>query len=84
MDRPRIDRAIYAQLDRLAYLLRDIERSGGRDAWPHLFSHGHKMPTILSAMRQGYVREPHTHRYVLTANGRKYLAALEEARLTCQ
>ena len=81
MQRPRIDRSIHAQLDRLMSLLRDIERSGGKDRWSHLSSHGHKYPTINSAMRQGYVRQPQPYHYELTDAGRSYLRDTEEAAL---
>jgi hypothetical protein len=83
MKRPRIDQAIHRQLDRLTSLLRDVVRSGGRDTWSHLFSHGHKFPTVLSAIRQGYLKEPlsSSRYYELTENGREYLDSLETARL---
>ena len=84
MKRPRIDRAIHAQLARLTSLLRDIERSGGRDRWSHLHSHGHKYPTISSAKRQGYVRESQAYEYELTKSGRCYLRDIDEATLRSQ
>jgi hypothetical protein len=81
MLRPRIDHAIHLQLDRLTYLLRDVERSGGRDNWSHLFSHGHKYPTVRSAIRQGKLRETSAYRYELTDTGRQYLTDVEAVRM---
>ena len=75
MTRPRIDKAIHAQLDRLAYLLRDVDRSGGLDTWSHLFSHGHRFPTIKSAIRQGYLKEAAPYHYALTDDAREFLSA---------
>ena len=81
MQRPRIDRAIHAQLARLTSLLRDVERSGGKDRWSHLHSHGHKYPTVNSALRQGYISEPQSYCYELTESGRSYLLDIDEAAL---
>lgn len=81
MNRPRIDKAIHAQLDRLSYLLRDVDRSGGRDGWDHLKSHGHRMPTIQSAIRQGYLRTAAFRQWSLTGGGRHYLRDHDEANL---
>jgi hypothetical protein len=64
-----------AQLARLASLLRDVARSGGKDRWSHLHSHGHKFQTVNSALRQGYLREPQSYNYELTEDGRAYLMA---------
>ena len=80
MNRPRIDKAIHAQIDRLTYLLRDVVRSGGNDRWSHLFSHGHKFPTVRSAVSQGYLRQlTGPYLYEITDAGRRYLDTLDEA-----
>jgi DNA-binding PadR family transcriptional regulator len=81
MRRPRIDVAIHAQLDRRTSLLRDVERSGGRDRWSHLQTHGHRFPTILSAVRQGYLKAEPSYVYEITDSGKQYLADIEIARL---
>lgn len=80
MKRPRYDVAINAQLDRKTSLLRDVVRSGGRDKWSHLFSHGHKYPTVLCAVRQGYLRF-HGLTYEITEQGESYLADIEATRM---
>lgn len=54
------------QIDRLAALLRDVKRSGGRDVWDHLKSHGHHRATVRSAIDRGYLRELVDDRYELT------------------
>ena len=78
MIRPRIDRAIHAQLDRRTALLRDVVRSGGKDCWSHLFSHGHRFPTVRSAVGECYLREPIAYHYEITQSGKRYLADLDE------
>lgn len=80
MQRPYIDRAIHAQLERLTAVLRDVERSGGQDRWSHLHSHGHAFATVRSAIRQGLLRGAH-YRYEITPAGKKYLTDLEVARM---
>lgn len=84
MERERIDRAIHAQLDRLTSLLRDVDRSGGRDTWGHLWSHGHAYATIRSAINQEKLREIKTYHYALTDAGRQYLADIEQHKLRQQ
>lgn len=54
------------QIERLASLLRDVKRSGGKDRWSHLHSHGHKWATVKSAVLRGYLSEPQYCHYVLT------------------
>lgn len=83
MLRPRIDAAVIAQLDRLTYLLRDVVRSGGRDGWGHLRSHGHHYATILRAVRQGYLKHlyPKSFGYEITQDGKNYLADMDIAAL---
>lgn len=44
------------QIERMASLLRDVQRSGGRDNWPHLHSHGHRYSTVMSAVTRGYLK----------------------------
>jgi hypothetical protein len=81
MRRPRIDVAAHAQLDRRTSLLRDVVRSGGRDRWSHLFTHGHKFPTIMCAVRDGYLKAEPSYVYEITESGERYLADVEVARL---
>jgi hypothetical protein len=69
------------QFDRRTSLLRDVVRSGGRDRWPHLRSHGHHFPTILAAVRQGYLTFEPSHVFEITESGERYLANIEAARL---
>lgn len=80
MRRERIDAAIHAQIDRLTYLLRDIVRSGGKDRWSHLFTHGHCHPTVRKAIGQGYIRETHPRHYEITESGTQYLDDIEAAK----
>lgn len=80
MRRPRIDVAAHAQLDRRTSLLRDVVRSGGKDRWSHLFSHGHHHATVLCAIRDGYLNFAGLG-YEITESGEQYLADLETARL---
>jgi len=81
MKRPHIDAAVHRQLDRMLALLRDVDRSGGRDRWSHLFSHGHRFPTVKSAVRQGYLCETSAYHYELTLAGGAHLAATDEAAM---
>ena len=81
MRRPRIDVAIHAQIDRRISLLRDVVRSGGRDHWPHLHSHGHHFPTVLAAVREGYLKAEPSYVFEITRSGERYLADIETARL---
>lgn len=54
-------------------LLRDILRSGGRDNYDHLKSHGHHHSTIRRAIHIGFIKEPEPRRYRLTKAGRVQL-----------
>lgn len=81
MQRDRIDVAIHAKLDRQLRLLRDVSRSGGRDNFDHLKSHGHHHATIATAVQSGYLKEPARRRYELTESGRRYLADIDDVRL---
>lgn len=83
MRRERIDSAIHAQINRMIALLRDVDRSGGVDCWSHLFSHGHRFPTVRSAVRQQYLSANGYH-YTLTDSGRRYLADLDAEQLRRQ
>ena len=55
-------------IERMAALLRDVRRSGGKDRWSHLHSHGHSYSTVRSAVARGYLREPQSYNYELTAD----------------
>lgn len=81
MNRQYIDQAVRRQLARLEAVLRDVQRSGGKDTWSHLFSHGHAYPTVRSAIKQNYLTEPHAYHYELTPSGRQHLDALDHARV---
>ena len=81
MRRPRIDAAAHAQLDRRTSLLRDVVRSGGKDRWSHLHSHGHKFASVKHAVNLGYLKEFEAYKYEITEDGERYLADLEAARL---
>ncbi len=83
MKRPRIDVAAHAQLDRRASLLRDVVRSGGRDRWSHLHSHGHHHATVLCAVRQGYLNFAGLG-YEITESGRGYLDDIDAEQLRRQ
>lgn len=77
MQRPRIDKAIHAQIDRMTRLLRDVDRSGGHDVWSHLFSRGHAHATLRAAVRRKLVRHQSPY-YFLTEDGRAHLTWADE------
>lgn len=79
MQRANIDEAVLAQIGRRDALLRDVIRSGGQDRWSHLFSHGHKFPTVRAAVRHGYLTEQHAYHYEITPDGR---AVLQNSSIT--
>ena len=54
------------QIERMGALLRDVKRSGGKDHWSHLHSHGHSYSTVTSAVLRGYLREIGAYRYETT------------------
>lgn len=81
MQRPRIDVAAHAQLDRRTSLLRDVVRSGGKDRWSHLHSHGHKFASVRHAVNYGYLKQVAAYEYEITESGERYLAEIEAARL---
>lgn len=54
------------KMQRMAALLRDVQRSGGVDRWSHLHSHGHKFGTVQSAVVRGYLIETRAYHYKLT------------------
>lgn len=83
MRRERIDVAIHAQLDRRTSLLRDVMRSGGKDLWSHLKSHGHHHTTVLCAVRQGFLNFAGLG-YEITDSGRKYLDEIEAEQMRRQ
>lgn len=75
--RDSIDRAGLAQFDRKLAALRCVERSGGKDCWSHMFSHGHKYATIRSLVSKGYLKEPRPYHYELTDDSRAFLADVD-------
>lgn len=77
MNRPRIDRAVRQQLARLEALLRDC-RCGGDVTWNRLFSRGHHFPTIMSAVRQGYL-DRNGYRFKIMPAGIEHIRTLDEA-----
>lgn len=83
MRRERIDVAIHAQLDRRTSLLRDVVRSGGRDRWSHLRSHGHHYATVLCAVRQGYLNFSQLG-YEIAASGKQYLDDIDAEQMRRQ
>ncbi len=83
MKRERIDAAIHAQLDRRTRLLRDVVRSGGKDRWSHLFSHGHHHATLLCAVRQGYLNFAGLG-YEITESGKRYLDDIDAEQIRRQ
>jgi len=72
----RIDGSTIAMLGRADALLRDITRSGGRDTYDHLKSHGHHHSTIRRALRCGLIREPRRRIYEIVEG--------EQRRSGCQ
>lgn len=83
MRRERIDVAIHAQLDRRTSLLRDVVRSGGKDRWSHLHSHGHHHATVLCAVREGYLNFAGLG-YEITDSGKRYLDEIEAEQMRRQ
>jgi hypothetical protein len=56
----------------MAALLRDVERSGGKDRWSHLRSHGHSFATVRSAVfRECLIANGYD--YEMTDYGRAFL-----------
>lgn len=84
MRRPRIDVAAHAQLDRRTSLLRDVVRSGGKDLWSHLHSHGHKFASVKHAVNYGYLNETRPYEYEITDSGKRYLDEIEAEQLRRQ
>lgn len=82
MKRESIDAAGLAQFERMLRALRCVERSGGVDRWSHMFTHGHRYPTVLSLVRQGYLLQPRPYHYEMTDAGRRCLADVEQAIAT--
>lgn len=78
MRRERIDAAIHYQLARLAALLRAVTHFNGSAGWRPLWLQGHRMPTIQSAVRQGYLHAVSEYRWTITAAGRRYLQDLDD------
>lgn len=78
--RERIDVAAHAQLDRLTGLLRDVVRSGGKDRWSHLHSHGHHYATVLSAVRQGYLNFMGLG-YEISDSGKRYIDEIDAEQM---
>jgi hypothetical protein len=83
MNRDYIDVAANAQIDRRERLLRDVIRSGGIDNWSHLHSHGHRFPTVKSAVLSGYLTETRAYHYEVTDAGRWYIDSLAVASQKC-
>lgn len=54
------------QIERMASLLRDVQRSGGRDRWDYLKSHGHSYSTLRSALKRRWLCEMVDDRYEIT------------------
>ena len=77
MKRDYIDVGVNAQIDRRERLLRDVIRSGGKDTWSHLFSHGHRFPTVKSAVSSGYLVKIRADHYEITDAGRSYVDSLD-------
>lgn len=63
------DFAIDQILRRRAAFLRDIIRSGGKDSWDHLKTHGHHHATRDSCLRIEYISGD-KRRFVITDAGR--------------
>lgn len=61
------------QIERMATLLRDVQRSGGTDRWSHLHSHGHRFATVKSATARGYLEETSAYHYKLTDDADAFL-----------
>lgn len=50
-------------------VLRDVLRSGGKDRWSHLMSHGHNYATVRSCVKRGWLAEPMPYSYEVTFTG---------------
>ena len=65
--------SVRRQIDRVAAVLSDVVRSGGKDGRAHLKSHGHHGATIRSAVDRGCLRELVDGRYEITDDGNAFL-----------
>jgi hypothetical protein len=64
------ERACMTPEQRAVFVLRDVIRSGGRDRWSHLNSHGHAYSTVQSLVRRGLLLETRVYHYEITEAGR--------------
>lgn len=60
------------QQARLA-ILRDVIRSGGRDRWSHLHSHGHHFKQVLACANRGDLEQLGPYEWRITSAGRRAL-----------
>lgn len=58
-----------AKLARAHAVLRDVVRSGGKDNWSHLHSHGHSFSTVWACVNRGWLKAEGRYRYELTDTG---------------
>jgi len=70
--------AMSQQIERMASLLRDVQRSGGKDRWDHIHSHGHLYATVRSAVVRGYLREPSRYHYEATSDADGFMIFYRE------
>lgn len=64
-----------AQQDARHAILRDVLRSGGRDHWSHLHSHGHHFKQVLAAVNRGDLEPLGPYEWRITPAGRNALSA---------
>ena len=60
-------------------ILRDVYRSGGRDTWSHLHSHGHHFQQVRAAVNRGDLTASGRYHFVLTDKGRAALGKAGKA-----
>lgn len=64
------DRPETTPRERALAVLRDVIRSGDRDGWDHLKSHGHSFSTVWSCIHKGWLSAINRYNYEITPAGR--------------
>ena len=67
------------QFARIA-ILRDVVRSGGKDRWSHLHSHGHHFKQVMACVHRGDLKSSVSYEFEITDAGRAALASTEGAK----
>lgn len=65
------DRVSMTPQERALSVLRDVLRSGGKDVWSHLHSHGHSYSTVRSLVARQLLLETSYCHYELSERGKR-------------